>query len=223
MQRLDLEVSLREAGGKGPARRSRAQGNVPAVLYGSGVDSLPLSVEGQFLERVLRSGANALIDLKGAKEVAGKLVLIKEVQRDPLSQKLLHCDLYAVDLKKRTHVLVPIHIEGQAPGVELGGILNTLVRELEVSCLPLSIPENITVDVSQLQIGDSIRLADLTLPEDAEALAEETLAIVTVTAPRVEEEPEPEEGEVVEGEAPAEAPEGEAAAPAEEEKDKGGG
>ena len=195
MQRLELEVKARETGGKGPARRVRASGGVPAVLYGTGVASLPLTIEGQTLERVLRSSSNALIDLKGAKGVKGTLALIKEVQRDPLSQKLVHCDLYAVDTQKRIHVSVPVHIEGKPPGVELGGILNTLVRDLEVSCLPLAIPDRITVDVSELHIGDTVRLSEISLPEGAEAIAEETLPLVTVTAPRVEEEAAPEEAE----------------------------
>ncbi|MFQ5513279.1 MAG: 50S ribosomal protein L25 [Myxococcota bacterium] len=206
MQRLELDVDVREGRGKGPARRLRAQGAVPAILYGGGVDSLPLAIESRSLERVLRSGTNALIDLKGAKQVKGKLVLVKDVQRDPVSQKLVHCDLYAVDTAKKLHVEIPVHVEGRAPGVELGGILNLLAREVEVSCLPLAIPDNITVDVSDLGVGDTLRLSDVELPEGVEAVGEANLALVTVTAPRIEEE------EVAVGEEAAEA---EAAPPAE--------
>ncbi len=217
MQRIELEVSVRDEQGKGPARRLRAEGSVPLILYGTGVDALPLSVPGMILERILRSGANALINLKGAAEVQGKLVLVKEIQRDPLSQNLVHCDLYAVDTKKKLQIEVPLHIEGKAPGVELGGILNILSHELAVSCLPLAIPDRIVVDVSKLEIGDTLRLSEITLPEGSEAVLEASQVLVTVTAPRVEEE-ETAEAEEVEGEEGAPA-----VASAEGDEDKGSG
>ena len=94
MQRLKLEVSVREAAGRSALRKLRAQGAVPAVLYGTGVEALSLVIDGRSLERVLRTGANTLLDLRGPKEVKGKLALLKEVQRDPVSQRLLHCDVY---------------------------------------------------------------------------------------------------------------------------------
>jgi len=206
VQRIELEVSVRESQGRGAVRRMRAQGNVPAILYGGGIEPLRLSVSDRSLERALRTGANALIDLKGPKEVKGKVVLVKEIQRDPVSQRLLHCDVYAVDAKKKLHVSVPIRFEGKPVGVEQqDGILETPAREIEVSCLPFSIPERIDVDVSNLSIGDTIHLRDITLPEDVEAVADGSLTLAHVSAPRVEEAPAEEEAPTAEEAAAAEA------------------
>lgn len=218
MQRLKLEVSVRKAAGRSALRKLRAQGAVPAVLYGTGVEALSLVIDGRSLERVLRTGANTLLDLRGPKEVKGKLALLKEVQRDPVSQRLLHCDVYAVDAKKKLHVSVPFHFEGRPRGVEQqGGIFETPAMEIDVSCLPFSIPDKISIDVSNLEIGDTIHLRDIELPEDVEALADGSLTVAQVSAPRVEAVAEPEapaEGEEV---AAAATEEGATPAPTEEE------
>ncbi len=217
MQRLELEVRVRDTAGRSAARKLRAQGAVPAILYGNGVEAVSLVIDGRSLERVLRAGANTLLDLKGPKEVKGKLALLKEVQRDPVSQRLLHCDVYAVDTKKRLHVSVPFHFDGRPRGVEQqGGIFETPAMEVAVSCLPFSIPDRISIDVSSLEVGDTIHLRDIELPEGVEALADGSLTVAQVSAPRVEEVAEPEapvEGEVAA--APTEG--GEAPAPTQEE------
>jgi large subunit ribosomal protein L25 len=188
LQRVELEVNVREGCGKAAARRVRTQGGVPAILYGSGLEPVPLAIDRLSLERALRTGANTLIDLKGLKDFKGKLVLIKEVQRDPVSQRLIHCDVYAVDAKKKLHISVPVYFVGKPSGVEKqGGILETLALEVEVTCLPFSIPDRISVDVSDLEIGDTVHLRDLTLPEGVEAVTDESLALAHVSAPRVEE------------------------------------
>ncbi len=213
MQRLELEVSVRESKGRSSARKIRAQGSVPGILYGSGVEALPLTIDGRSLERVLRTGFNTLLDLKGPKQVKGKLALVKEIQRDPVSQRLLHCDVYAVDANKKLTVSVPFHFEGRPVGVEQqGGIFDTPSMEIEVTCMPFSIPDKISVDVSKLEIGDAIHLRDLTLPEGVEPLADGALTLAHVSAPRVEEVAEPveapAEGEEAAAEAPAAAEEG---------------
>jgi large subunit ribosomal protein L25 len=209
MQRVELEVRARERLGKGPNRRLRAQGQVPAVLYGRGKPSVHLAVAGHTLERMLSQGLNQLIDLAGAEGAAGRLVLVKEVQRDPVSQDVLHCDFYEVDTSEKIQVSVPLHLEGKAVGVEMGGVLDTLVREIEVQCLPLQIPDSLQIDVSALEIGDALHASDLTLPANVELMIDETQTLVHVIAPRVEVEEEPEEEEEAEGE---EAAEGEAEA-----------
>ena len=221
MHRLKLEVSVRDTAGRSAARKLRAQGAVPAILYGSGVEALSLAIDGRSLERVLRKGANTLLDLEGPKEVRGKLALLKEVQRDPVSQRLLHCDVYAVDEKKKLHVSVPFHFEGRPRGVEQqGGIFETPAMEVEVNCLPFSIPDKISVNVSELEIGDTIHLRDIELPEGVEALADGSLTVAQVSAPRVEEVAEPEA--VAEGEEAAEGePTEEGATPAPTEKEAG--
>ncbi|MCH6562296.1 MAG: 50S ribosomal protein L25 [Myxococcales bacterium] len=218
MQRLKLEVSVREAAGRSALRKLRAQGAVPAVLYGTGVEALSLVIDGRSLERVLRTGANTLLDLRGPKEVKGKLALLKEVQRDPVSQRLLHCDVYAVDAKKKLHVSVPFHFEGRPRGVEQqGGIFETPAMEIDVSCLPFSIPDKISIDVSNLEIGDTIHLRDIELPKDVEALADGSLTVAQVSAPRVEAVAEPEAPAEGEEAAAAATEEGATPAPTEEE------
>ena len=220
MQRLKLEVRVRDTAGRSAARKLRAQGAVPAILYGRGVEALSLAIDGRSLERVLRKGANTLLDLAGPKEVTGKLALLKEVQRDPVSQRLLHCDVYAVDEKKKLHVSVPFHFEGRPRGVEQqGGIFETPAMEVEVNCLPFSIPDKISVNVSELEIGDTIHLRDIELPEGVEALADGSLTVAQVSAPRVEEVAEPEVP--AEGEEAAAEPTEEGATPAPTEKEAG--
>jgi large subunit ribosomal protein L25 len=204
MQRLQLDVSIREGRGKGTARKLRAGGMVPAVLYGAKLETTKVSVDGHTLERIVATGANTLLDLQGPKAVKGKLVLIKDVQRDPLSQRLLHCDLFAVDTRKRIDVQVPVHLEGKAKGVELGGVLESPLREVEVSCLPLTIPDAFTVDVSGLDIGEAIRVDQIAIPEGVDVRTDPSQVVVQVVAPRVEAVEAPAE-EAAEAEAPAEA------------------
>jgi len=188
IERLELEVSLRDGRGKSVTRKLRAQGKVPAVVYGSGIEPTPIVVESLGLAKVLRGGVNALVDLKGAKAIEGKPVLVKEVQRDPLSRKVVHCDLYAVNLKARIDVEVPLHFVGIPRGVALdGGVLEPLLRTLEVSTMPLSIPESIEVDVSNLGIGDAIHVRDLLLPPDVILKTDPDVTVTHVVTPRLEE------------------------------------
>lgn len=218
MERVQLEVGRRAELGKERARRLRASGSIPAVLYGARTESTPLVVDGRALEAVLRRGSNQIIDLRGLDGGDEHLVLLKELQRDPVTQRVLHCDFYQVDTSKRVEVSIPVHIEGRAIGVEKGGVLDVLMREVAVSCLPLIIPENVSVDVSALDIGDAVHASDLRIPEGVELLESAEAPVVHVVAPRVEEEPvEAEEAEAA-AEAPAEGAEpGEGAAPAADE------
>lgn len=211
IERLELEVSLRDGRGKSVTRKLRAQGKVPAVVYGSGIEPTSIVVESLGLAKVLRGGVNALVDLKGAKAIEGKPVLVKEIQRDPLSRKVVHCDLYAVNLKARIDVEVPLHFIGIPRGVALdGGVLEPLLRTLEVSTMPLAIPESIDVDVSNLGIGDAIHVRDLVLPADVILKTDPDVTVTHVITPRLEEVAAPvaavEGAEVVpgaEGAAPA--------------------
>jgi large subunit ribosomal protein L25 len=187
---MALAVDLREGKGKSVTRKLRAQGKVPAVVYGPGIEPTQIVVEDLGLAKVLRGGANALVDLTGAKALEGKPVLVKEVQRDPLSRRVVHCDLYAVNLKARLDVEIPLHFVGTPRGVALdGGVMEPLLRTLEVSCMPLAIPESIDIDVSNLGIGDAIHVRDLLLPADVVSKVELETTVVHVVAPRLEEEP----------------------------------
>ncbi len=210
MQRQQLSVSAREGTGKGVARKLRVNGQVPAVLYGRGVDPVPLVVGSLELDRVAHVGANALVDLRGAVGAEGKLVLIKELQRDPVRRTPLHCDFYVIDPKRKIEVTVPLEFTGKPHGVEMGGVLETVVRELEVEVLPMAIPDRIEMDVSALDIGDAIHVRDLDLPVGVEVLGEPDRTLVHVITPRVVEV----EAEAAEGEeaAAGEAPDGDQAA-----------
>ena len=231
MGEFALGVELREGQGKGVARKLRASGRIPGICYRRNAESVPVSLDPKELERLLReasSGINTLFDLKvaGGGDFDGRQVLVKELQRDPISGAYLHADLYAVDLKQTIHISIPIHIKGSAVGVtQAGGILDHATRELDVECLPDAIPEEFAVDVSGLEIGDSIHVRDLVVPEGVEILNDPDVSIVSVVAPTIVEEEvaaeeEGEEGvegvEGIEGEATPEgetaaAPEGEAA------------
>ena len=193
MDKLELEVELRSGRGKGPSRRLRAQGGVPATLYGAGTPALSIQVGSRALERLV--GTNQIIGLTGPSEVNGKLVLLKEFQRDPLSRVVVHADFYAVDTHRTLEVSVPIHFGGRSVGVELGGVFEALLREVEVRCLPLTIPEVLNVDISHLNIEDAISAAEIALPEGVELITDPRQSICHVTAPRKStEDGESEEG-----------------------------
>ena len=216
MAENELAVEVREGTGKGPARRLRASGRVPAVCYGRGAKSLGISLDPLALDQLLKgstAGMNTLIALQveGGGEYHGKPMLVKELQRNPVSRQILHADLYAVNLQEAIQVSVPIHLEGSPEGVKMGGILDQTLREVELECMPQAIPEELRLDVSELLIGQSLHVRDLAIPEGATLLSDLDLSVVTVATPAVEEEPVAEavEGEpVAEGE---EAPEAEAA------------
>ena len=220
MQRAKLEVTSREATGKGAMRRIRAEGGVPAAVYGSGSLGMNLRVDAHTLDQVISHGTNQLIDLKGAGKA--RLVLLKEIQRDPVSQALVHADFFQVDTEKKIHVSVPLHFEGRPYGVEMGGVLEPLFREVEVECLPLEIPDGFRLDVSPLDIGDSLHVSDLEVPAGVELLADSELAVIHVIAPRVVEEETEGEGEGEEGEGveAAAAAEGAEAAPEDDAAEK---
>jgi len=215
-----LVVELRGGRGKGAARKLRQAGRIPGVLYGRGHPSLAVSLDPLGLERALQrsdAGVNTLFDLRveGGAGPGAKVVLVKELQREPVGGRMLHADLYEVDLSQTVQVEVPIHVVGVPRGVSLdGGILDHALRELAVECLPRAIPDEIQVDVSDLGIGDSLHVRDLRLPEGVTLRDDLDLSVVSVVAPRKEEEvvvPVALEGEAVpvegvpaEGEAPAE-------------------
>jgi len=207
-----LNVEVREGVGKGVARKLRAAGRIPGNCYGQG-DVQNIHLDPRVLDRLLRSsasGMNTLIELKvaGGGGFDGKKVLLKELQRDPVSNQALHADFFALDLKHSIDIAVPVHTSGTAVGVSMGGgILDQVLREIHLECLPDSIPEEVIVDVSELDIGQSIHVRDLALPAGVKLLSDGDLSVVSVLAPKAVEEAAP--AEAAEGEAaeaPAEAP-----------------
>jgi len=221
-----LGVELREGRGKGVARKLRATGRIPGVCYRRNAEPLAVSLDPRELDLVIRNsstGINTLIDLKvaGGGDFDGRQVLVKELQRNPISGAYLHADLYAVDLKQTIHVSVPIQLKGIAIGVtQSAGILDHATRELDVECLPNAIPEEFAVDVSELEIGDSIHVRDLKVLEGVEIINDPDVSIVSVVAPvAVEEEAPAEEELAAEGEGAPDA-EAEAGAASEESAEK---
>jgi large subunit ribosomal protein L25 len=216
--RPKLTVAPRELFGSRATRRLRREGFVPGVVYGHGGEARPFQVPARELRHILSEGHTLLdLELDGSKAVP---VVIKEQQHHPVRGDVLHVDCLEVRLDEEIQAEVPIELEGtdQAPGVREGGVLEHVTREVTVEALPTEIPERITVDVSEMEINDTINLDSVTIPSDVKLMAEEPeeITIATLSPPRVEEEPEPEveeEAELVgEGE---EAPEGEEAAEAE--------
>lgn len=204
METLVLEVRRREGCGKGEARRARRAGRMPAVIYGIGDTSISVSVDARdFDRRVAHLEGSHLLELRSPdREIDQQKVLVREVQTHPVTGNPLHADFHAVRLDRAIEVQVALHFEGKAPGVTLGGILQPLLRELTVKCLPTAIPDAITVDVSSLQIHDSVHVSDLFLPPGVEAVTEPTEPVVTVAPPTVEKKPGA-EGAAEGAEAPA--------------------
>jgi large subunit ribosomal protein L25 len=201
--------------GKGANRKLRATGRIPAIVYGRGKAARQVTLDPTPLAKMLRSaqsGINTLIDLRvGGQET---VVLVREIQRDPVSGSWIHADLFEVDLQKTIEVRVPLHIVGKPMGVENGGILDHPLREVEIECLPRAIPDSVEVDVSNLDVGDSIHVRDLVLPAGAKMLSDGDLAVASVVLPKAEEEAKPAEAAAVAAEAAV--PGAPAPAPAEE-------
>lgn len=218
MQSIEVTIARRTKGKKGVARRLRATGGVPAILYGPKRTTTEISVTAAEFEKKLShlEGSHLVRLLNGGEaDLNDRMVLIREIQRHPVTGAILHADFYEVDLTERLAVSVPLHFVGKAEGVVAGGILQPVLREIEVECLPTEIPEFIDVDVTALGIHDTVHASQLTLPEGVAFKGDPGLTLVTVLPPTVEEkkvEAVPAEGAPVEG-APAE---GAAAAPAAE-------
>jgi len=223
LEKIDLHATVRKSVGNGPARVLRRSGQIPAVLYGRRTEPILLSVNTKDLEQILKQGSfgQFILNLviQNGKKVT-KAAMIKELQTHPLSGSLIHIDFYEVDMDRKINVMIPVVTTGKSVGVEEGGMLNIVRRELEVFCLPGDIPESIEIDISGLAIGDSIHLEDIPLGENVEVETDVNYTVVTVISPKVEEEEvaEGEEEELEEGEEGAEGEAAETEAKPEEEK-----
>jgi large subunit ribosomal protein L25 len=188
-----LEAVKREGRGKNEANRLRAAGQIPAVVYGSKKDGkapegVALSVDPKEMLRILHSdsGANTLINLRVDGTEAR--VMIKEYQLDPVTHQLLHADFYALAMDKAITVTVPIVLKGESRGVkQQGGIVDFVTRDIDVQCLPTDIPENISVDISELMLNQSVRLKDLPQGPKWKAVTDGETMIVHVVMPKAEE------------------------------------
>ncbi len=194
MKSIELQVELREGVGKKLVKALRREEKIPAILYGRGIDSTPLSVGKKdfHLATHTKAGANALINLKiqGAKGKKETTCLIKEVQRDPVSDEIDHVDFAAVSLTEKIRVNVSIVVKEieESIGVKEGGILDQVHHEIEVECLPTQIPDRIEVSAKALKIGDAIHIKELILPSGVTPILEAEEVVVSLHPPRKEEE-----------------------------------
>jgi len=221
-ERIRLEVKEREQSGSSDSRRLRKAGMIPGVLYGRGHKPHPITVSERELRRVLTgsAGLHAILDvvLEGQKTTHSSI--LKDYQVDPIRGKIDHFDLQEVRLDQPIQTSVVVELVGESVGAKAGGVLSQVAREVRVEALPLEVPERLELDVTAMEIGDSLRLTDLSAPEGVTLLDDPEIVLATVTVPTRVEEPEEEveegeEGEVPEGEAAPET-EGEAPAAAEE-------
>ena len=207
MEQIDLKAQIRKTVGNGPARTLRREGKVPAVLYGPKAEPVLLSIESKDFEQILKEASvgSVLLNLQIQNgETSTRSAMIKELQTHPVSGSFLHVDFYEIDMQKKITAKVQVVATGHSVGVEIGGLLQYVRRELEVLCLPTAIPEAIEVDITDLDIGDSIHVEDISLSGDVEIPADTNFTVVTVLAPKIEEEPVEEEEELEEGEELAE-------------------
>lgn len=183
-----LGAALRDVKGKGAARKLRRQDHIPAVFYGPASNPMMLQVDRPALERLLREagGENIILSL----EIAGaggtpdrRSAMIKDLQIDPLKGVVLHTDFYEISMDKEISVNIPIELVGTPAGVESGGVLQHVRRELAISCLPDALVEKLELDVSGLGVGDAVHLRDIQLPRGITALDDEHLTVAVVVAP----------------------------------------
>ncbi len=191
METLEIRVDARDKKRKRDAKRLLRSGKIPGILYGPKTEAIALALDKrEFSSRVADLEGSHLVRLKSdSSGLADKVALVKDMQHHPISGDVIHTDLYEVDLTAKITVNVPLHFIGKAEGVVRGGILQPIVREIEVECLPLDIPAFFDVDVSALDIGDSVHIEELTMPEGVTAVYESNLALVAVVPPTVEEAP----------------------------------
>jgi large subunit ribosomal protein L25 len=216
-------VQEREQRGSRESRRLRRAGLIPGVLYGRGIKPHPICVPERELRRVLTGGhgLHAILDVVLDGQKATHSSVLKDYQVDPIRGKIEHFDLQEVRLDRAIQTSVVVEIVGESAGTKAGGVLSQVTREIRIEALPLEVPDRIELDVSAMEIGDTLRLSDLAAREGVSFLDDPETVLATVTVPTKVEEPEPEEveegeegeeGEVPEGE---EAPEGAAEEPAE--------
>ncbi|MBW2240457.1 MAG: 50S ribosomal protein L25 [Deltaproteobacteria bacterium] len=184
-----LAAELRTSAGKGVARKLRAAGRIPAVMYGRGKETAVLAIDPKALDDVLHksgAGRNTLISL--GVDGTTHTVLLKDLQRDPVAGDSLHADFFLVDLAQTVEVAVPLHFIGKAIGTDFGGIMDHPVRELLIECLPSAIPEFVEVDIASLEVGQTIHVRDVALGDGLNCKTEADLAVAICATPMAEEE-----------------------------------
>jgi large subunit ribosomal protein L25 len=205
MELIELSVAKREATGKGAARRLRADKAIPGIVYGAKKEPVKVSIDVTAFDKVIReNGTTGLffnLDIEGD---TGRSVMLKDFQMDPFSLHYMHIDFHEIDMDETVSVVVPIETEGDSVGVKEGGMLQIIRRDLEVICKPKDTPESVKLDISKLDIGDGIHVADIDLGSEIEIPFDTNFTVVTIVPPESisdeeELEEEAEVGEVAEG------------------------
>jgi large subunit ribosomal protein L25 len=220
-----MEVEIREDDtlGKGASKALRRRGVVPGVVYGLDLESVPICIERDTVLEILQSegGINSIFKLVLKGGESERWAMIKDIQLDPVHQQLIHIDFVRLDMEKKIETKVPVNLEGVAEGVKNeGGHINWVTREIDVLSLPTNIPDRLTVDISALSIGDSVRVSVIEIMEGIEILTDPNTVIASVEAPRAIEEVAPEPEVEAEAEAEEEGAEPEVVKKGKEEEEK---
>jgi len=190
MQQKQMNVELRTKTGTGVSRRLRNADMVPGVVYGRGIDPVPVSVKVRDLQEAISGagGMNNLITLIGGGSLDQNITIVADIQRDPIKRTLKHVDLHRINPNEKLRVTVPVVLSGTAIGVKEGGLLDLAHHELHIECLPGNIPDSITIDVSNLRIAHSIHISEIPLPEGIVILGQPKVPVVSVLGRSKEEE-----------------------------------
>jgi large subunit ribosomal protein L25 len=216
MAEIRLKAELRAEPGKGQARRARAEGKVPAIVYGRGMDPVAISVDRREFVTALKTDAGMNMLLNIEYDGQSTLALTRELQRDPVRGTLLHADFVKVDRTQEVEVEVPVHLVGDSAGVKEGGVLEHPLFQLHIRSLATEVPQSVEVDISALNIGDALRVSDIAADAKFQILDEPDSIVASVAAPISEAELEAMESEAAPAaETPEEAAEADATAEAE--------
>jgi large subunit ribosomal protein L25 len=192
MESIALRAEVRPRGSKGSVKALRRRGMLPAVVYGESAGNILITLPEKELHNILvvHSTGSTLINLEV--EDCFYPVMLREVQRNPIRQTILHADFLQVSLTEAIETEIPLHLVGEAPGVKDGGILQHMLREVTVSCLPTQMPDMITADISGMNIGDQLTVGELQAPSEVKIITEPDSIIAMIVPPAVEEKPEAE-------------------------------
>ena len=189
MEQVLIKADKRNSTGKGVARKLRAAGRIPAILYGTNVEPVSITVSARDWENITRHmKRNVIFDMEIQEGAAidKRPVMVKEIQRDGLGTNIMHIDFFQVSMEQTVEVEVPIHLTGKSKGEVLGGIVDVHLRSIKVECLPNQIPEQIVFDMTELDIGDSVHISDISLP-GVKLVEHAEIAILSIIPPTVEE------------------------------------
>jgi large subunit ribosomal protein L25 len=190
MQQTQMKIETRISTGKGISRKLRAAGRIPGIVYGRGVEPVPISLEPKALNAAIagEGGLNNLVTLEGGGDLDKVVVIVAEIQRDVLKRTAEHVDLHRVNMNEKIRVNVPVTLQGTAAGVKEGGLLDFAHHTLHIECLPGQIPEHIEVNISELKVGHAIHISDICFPEGIKCVDNPKTAVVGILGKVKEDE-----------------------------------